>query len=140
MCMRVIIQSISHWLSWIQFSMTFFCLSNSLAVSRKFVIVYLPLWFTLDDMKKRFQSVEIADLRGGCVRLLLSIELLIILGADCIQSGTYFYFPMLFGKSSMQLPDHIRHFLPLLIFVCKNHDFLNPLNFFSQIFCHHVRP
>ena len=74
MCMRVIIQSISHWLSWIQFSMTFFCLSNSLAVSRKFVIVYLPLWFTLDDMKKRFQSVEIAGLRGGSEGVLVLLN------------------------------------------------------------------
>ena len=64
--------------------MTFFCLSNSLAVSRKFVIVYLPLWFTLDDMKKRFQSVEIAEVSEE-EGVLVNIELLIILGMDCIQ-------------------------------------------------------
>ena len=109
MCMRVIIQSISHWLSWIQFSMTFFCLSNSLAVSRKFVIVYLPLWFTLDDMKKRFQSVEIAEVSEE-EGVLVNIELLIILGMDCVQNVTdfftlFFYSWMcyLFGKFIMSV-------------------------------------
>ena len=97
MCMRVIIQSISHWLSWIQFSMTFFCLSNSLAVSRKFVIVYLPLWFTLDDMKKRFQSVEIAEVSEE-EGVLVNIELLIILGIDCVQNITDFFTLFLFSN------------------------------------------
>ena len=128
MCMRVIIQSISHWLSWIQFSMTFFCLSNSLAVSRKFVIVYLPLWFTLDDMKKRFQSVEIAEVSEE-EGVLVNIELLIILGMDCVQNITdflhFFYSGMcyLFGKFIMSVKSCLYESFEL---------------FFSQIFCHHI--
>ena len=78
--------------------MTFFCLSNSLAVSRKFVIVYLPLWFTLDDMKKRFQSVKIAEVSKEEEGVLVNIELLIILGMDCVQNVTDFLHFFLFSN------------------------------------------
>ena len=61
------------------------------------MIVYLPLWFTLDDMKKRFQSVKIAEVSEE-EGVLVNIELLIILGMDCVQNVTDFLHFFLFSN------------------------------------------
>ena len=42
-------------------------------------------------MKKRFQSVEIAEVSEEEEGVLVNIELLIILGMDCVQNVTDFF-------------------------------------------------
>ena len=79
-------------------------------------------------MKKRFQSVEIAEVSEE-EGVLVNIELLIILGMDCVQNVTdflhFFYSRMcyFFGKIIMSVKSCLYESFEL---------------FFSQIFCHHI--